>query len=604
MRRIPLLLVVLLFLAACGGPVAQVPDKTVVAQQSEEATPRPTRRPRATPTEEAIEDPTEEATQEPTEQPTPETLNNEQIAELMRPATVRVVAEFGETAISYEGAGAGTGIVYDLANGYIITNAHVVEGASVVKVALADSTKTRAARVVGRSQCDDLAVLKVDNTDGLSEAKLGDSGMLKAGSEVVALGYPLSFDLGNDISINSGNVSQLRAQLDKFEDLIKIDVAINPGNSGGPLVNRRGEVVGINSLGITGAQNQNYAIAMSQARPVIEQLQEGKNRYYIGLNLVPNEYADYFGTDQGMAVIGVASGSPAAQGGVQPADLLLKVEGKTITNEAALCDILRSRADGDQLKVQILRGGTGEILEGELTQGKVGAANGTTTLSVVGYLDGAPAGDDTTTDTGDSGASQGGTDDGSGDPAGQDEALLVNNTFDGDDAGTWPVGDADGLSASVADGIYTVTLSAPQQYVALAPDESADVGDGATGALVKPDGVGFAGVAIRYSEENDQRSMYVCWINAQQKFGCARNIRNNWTVIVEPKQSDAIIANDFNQVVLTAVGNSFALEINDQEVATFTDDALTRGSWGVYAENFDSVFNARYDEIAVYSLDQ
>ncbi len=316
-----------------------------------------------------------------------ELLGPEALAERLRPATVRVIAEFGASAVAPEGLGAGSGIVYDLENGYIITNAHVVEGASVVKVALADSDKTRPARVLGRSQCDDLAVLQVDNTEGLAAAALGDSSAARVGADVVALGYPLSFDLGNDLSVNVGNISQLNAQLGKFQDLIKVDAAINHGNSGGPLVNASGEVVGINTLGFEGTQNQNYAIAMSYARPIVEQLAQGKNRNHIGMNLVPNAYADYFGTSDGMVVVGVSSGSPASRSGVAQADLLLEVEGKAISSEEALCDVLRSHSDGDHLKLTVLRADSGELLQGEVVIDQSGdSAAAGQPLAVVGTL--------------------------------------------------------------------------------------------------------------------------------------------------------------------------------------------------------------------------
>lgn len=263
----------------------------------------------------------------------------------------------------------------------------MVEGAAVVKIALADSTKTRPARVLGRAQCDDLAVLQVDNTDGLVAAPLGDSSAAKIGADVVALGYPFSFDLGNDLSVNVGNISQLKAQLGKYQDLIKIDAAINHGNSGGPLVNTHGEVVGFNTLSFEGVQNQNYAIAMSYAKPIVAQLARGKNRNHLGLNLAPNAYADYFGSADGMVVVGVASGSPAARMGMLQADLLLDVEGKSIASEEALCDVLRSHADGDHLKVTVLRADSGELLQGEVVVGQTGDSASGQPLVAVGKVE-------------------------------------------------------------------------------------------------------------------------------------------------------------------------------------------------------------------------
>lgn len=320
-------------------------------------------------------------------------LSDEEIAEKLRPATVLVLAQFAETAIQPEGIGGGTGIVYNLDKGYILTNAHVVEGASIIKVATANGTRTRPARVVGRSQCDDLAVLKVDDTSGLQEARLGDTNSMKVGAHVVALGYPEMFELGTDLTVTTGNISKLHAQRYQHEDLIQTNAAITHGNSGGPLVNSKGEVIGINTLGFYTNQGEresgiNFAISVSHVKPIIAQLEQGKNHQYTGLNLYPNVFEEYFGTSEGIVVVGVASGSPAAQVGVQPADLLLKIEGTSVASEEDVCDILRSHGDGDQLKMTLYRATTGEMLEGELTVGKVGAAGGATNkLSVIGRVD-------------------------------------------------------------------------------------------------------------------------------------------------------------------------------------------------------------------------
>ncbi|HET6261287.1 MAG TPA: trypsin-like peptidase domain-containing protein, partial [Chloroflexia bacterium] len=352
-RLIVLLVIIMIFVAGCD------------VSPTTPATPTS---PRATPTE----------PQEDRETPTPKVTNlsDEELAEKLGPSTVLILAQFAETAIDAEGIGGGSGIVYDLENGYILTNAHVVEGASIIKVVTAGSQRTRSARVLGRSTCDDLAVLKVENTDGLEEAVLGDSDSMRVGAHVMALGYPELFELGTDLTVTTGNISKLSTQRYQFEDLIQTNAAITHGNSGGPLVNTRGEVIGINTLGFYTAEGErepgiNFAIAMSHAKPIIKELEQGKNRHYIGLNLYPNIFADYFGTDEGMAVIGLASGSPASQVGIKAADLLLKLEGTTIASEEDVCNILRSHSDGDQLRVQLFRKETGEVLEGEVTIGKV-----------------------------------------------------------------------------------------------------------------------------------------------------------------------------------------------------------------------------------------
>lgn len=591
MPRILLLLpIVALLLAACGGtPVA-------VAPTPEPPTSAPTDVP-ATPTDAST--PTAEVTPTMEATPTPAALSNEEIAEKLRPATVRVVAKFGETAVDYEGLGAGTGIVYDLENGYVLTNAHVVEGAASVQVAPADSTKMRAARVVGRSQCDDLAVLKISDTSGLEAATLGESSTMKAGAEVVALGYPLSFDLGNDISVNRGSISQLGASLGKFENLLKIDVPINPGNSGGPLVNRKGEVIGVNTLGLAGAQNQNYAIAMSHAKPIIQDLQESLNRHYIGLNLVPNTYADFYGTEEGMAIVGVASGSPASQVGIQQADLLLKMENTSVTSDEDACGILRSRGDGDQIKVQVLRVTTGEVLEGELTMGKVGPADDRTAkLEVISTLAAeAPAEDPAAEEPAAAEATAPAAS--SDNTGGADTSIVVASGFDSDD-GEWPTGDNDDFSGLIVDGRYEMQLKTPEQYLTVSPDKAGNVGDAAISTEIVIEGSpGYGGVMMRYAENGDQRSMYVCWINNEGQYGCAKSVNSEWTVLIEPTSDEIIKRDNVNRITMAVIGSELLFDINDKEVFTVTDDSLTEGAAGFYVENFDQPIKVFYDNMAI-----
>ena len=199
-----------------------------------------------------------------------------------------------------------------------------MEGASAVTIAISGSNEQRPARVVGRSACDDLAVLKVENTAGLQPVKFGQSSALKVGEQVYALGD----DIGVELSITQGIVSKRGVSLGQYQSLIQTDAAINHGNSGGPLVNRYGNVIGINTLGYNAAvaTNINFAISIDQAESVIPALQQGTNGAWLDLNLVPNEYAKHFGTDQGVVVAGVDSGSPADKAGIKPAALLMSIE--------------------------------------------------------------------------------------------------------------------------------------------------------------------------------------------------------------------------------------------------------------------------------------
>ena len=179
--------------------------------------------------------------------------------------------------------------------------------------------------------------------------------------------------------------------------------------------------------------------------------------------------------------------------------------------------------------------------------------------------------------------------------------TVLNNTFDGDDIGSWPTGQAGGLAANITDGRYTVELNDANQYAYIYPDEAVDLADAVIAAEVQPEGNGLAGLMARFSENGDQRSMYVCWINNEGKAGCSKDINNTWSVILQPQVSPAIKPDAYNILVLAVEGNTLIFAVNDTEIGRITDDALSSGAWGVYVENFDSAFRAHYDEIAVLS---
>ncbi len=289
----------------------------------------------------------------------PAELEVSDLVEMLRPSTVLIYADFGG-----DEAGTGTGIIYN-ADGHTITNAHVVEGAAIVKVQVPDTNRWLSAKIVGLSPCDDLAVIDIAGS-GFTPAVLGESDDLRLGEELIALGYPLAADLGTDLTVTRGIVSKLHAQLDQLEDLIQTDASINPGNSGGPLVNMRGEVVGINTVKVEYSasgrpiQGLNFAIGTSFAKEIVAQLQWGENLHWVGLNTIPNsaEIADHFGltTSDGLLVYAAATGSPADRGDLQPGDVLISMEGVAVNSKADLCSVLKSHHPDDVLKVEILRG--------------------------------------------------------------------------------------------------------------------------------------------------------------------------------------------------------------------------------------------------------
>jgi S1-C subfamily serine protease len=316
-------------------------------------------------------EPTATEAPEPTATPVQE-LSWEDIVEKLEPSTVMVRADFPETAVSYEGQGSGTGIVYS-EDGYILTNAHVVSGAAAITVATAGSTRERSARFIGISTCDDLAVIQVSDMDGLEPATLGNSSEERVGAEVAALGYPLGEMLSLDLSVSRGVISKMNEAVWEFESLIQHDATINDGNSGGPLVNRKGEVIGINTASVDPQQASsiNFAIDINQAQRILADLEGGKNRNWLGMNLEPNFYADYFGTEEGLVVAAVASGSSASKVGVRAPYLLTHLEGLTVNSMEDVCKILRSHSDGDALKVEFMHIAATEMqfLEGEIVLG-------------------------------------------------------------------------------------------------------------------------------------------------------------------------------------------------------------------------------------------
>lgn len=532
-----------LLLASCGGQPAASP--TAIP-----ATAAPT------------------AVPEPTAAPTATSLTAQEIAERLQSSTVRVHSTFPATPISDAGEGAGTGIV--LEGGYIVTNAHVVEGGSSWTIATSGSTKERPAKLIGASTCDDIAVLKVDNTSGLQPATLGVSSDLSVGEEVVALGYPESFDLGTDMSVTRGIVSQKERQIDNYDSLIQTDAAINHGNSGGPLVNKRGEVIGINTLGLSEATNINFAISMDRAKGIIADLQEGKRSNWLGVNVVPNDYADYFGMEGGLVVVGVDSGSPAKKLDIQPADLLMQIEDTDIASLGDMCKILRSHSDGDRLKVSLLRvadAGSG-LYGGEIAVGDAKAD--VEKLTLIESFD-APtdttAGDDTST-------------------TGNDENVNFTEYDFAEDTGTWLTGENEYVTASIGNGLYSIMLNAPDRYTAWPDTSIPDGADMGIVAVLKPNGNARAGVATRYVDNGDTESYYACWIDTESSYGCVKYVDSQLTTLQELTQSDLILPGQENTLTLVAEGTTVSFNINGTDVASFEDTTLTNGVPAIYVENF------------------
>ncbi|MDQ7007623.1 MAG: Do family serine endopeptidase [Acidobacteriota bacterium] len=269
-----------------------------------------------------------------------------------------------------ESSGSGFFITED---GYLLTNRHVVDGADRLEVWDVDDN-SYPAKLVGIDPALDLALLKVEGK-GFPALPLGDSEALRVGEWVVAIGNPIDFRSSVTVGVVSGKGRQINFDPRDLGSYIQTDAAINFGNSGGPLLNARGEVVGINTAIIRGAGNPlmsgaantiqgiGFALPISKVKPVLDQLVRTGTvkRGYLGVSVQPvdEERADYLGLDRrrGAYVARVEKGMPADKAGIQEDDVILAVDGNEVKDSAHLVDRIASKAPGETVKLTIWRDG-------------------------------------------------------------------------------------------------------------------------------------------------------------------------------------------------------------------------------------------------------
>lgn len=273
-------------------------------------------------------------------------------------------------------SGAGSGWIID-SNGIIVTNNHVVEGAKKVTVELYDGRvfETDPSNIY-TDPLTDLAVIKI-NASGLPAATVGDSTKLRVGDWVVAIGNPL----GKGIRAKEGTVSGLKVSLEvdrgqTLDDLIETSAAINPGNSGGPLVNMKGEVIGITSAKISGVgvEGMGYAISTHAAMPIIEQLirQGYVIRPWLGVSLYTVDryiaMANRLPVDKGVVITYVASGSPAERAGLRQLDVIIRFKGKEVFTAQDVVEAIRSSKVGEDVEITFVRGNETRTVYARLAQ--------------------------------------------------------------------------------------------------------------------------------------------------------------------------------------------------------------------------------------------
>ncbi len=273
---------------------------------------------------------------------------------------------------------AGSGFIVDAA-GHVITNAHVVEGADVVKVKLEDGRELDA-KVVGRDKRMDVALLQLQGAKGLPAVSLGSSKEMRVGDYVVAMGNP--FGLGDTVTMGIISAKSREIGAGPYDDFIQTDASINPGNSGGPLFNLRGQVIGINTAINPNGQGIGFAIPVDAVKEILPQLMTkghvDRGRLGVVVQPVDQPMAQALGLSKpaGALVAQVQKGSPGEKAGIQAGDLILAVDGTPIAREQDLPRIVARHAPGAHVSVKVLRDGKTVTLGATLDELKETATTG------------------------------------------------------------------------------------------------------------------------------------------------------------------------------------------------------------------------------------
>jgi serine protease Do len=303
------------------------------------------------------------------------------IADRVKPAVVNISQAGPSTSgkrpeaprRSPDSPGSGSGVIIDK-KGYVVTNNHVVGDAEEVEVRLSDKRRFTG-KVIGRDPDTDVAVVKIETDAELPVVALGDSGSVRVGQWVIAVGNPFGLDRTVTVGVVSA-IGRENVQLSRYEDFIQTDASINPGNSGGPLFNIKGEAIGINTAIINFAQGIGFAIPSNMVKQVVEQLiLKGKVvRGWLGVGIQPvtEDLAGKFGVKEGEGVLvnEVFEGDPAHKAGLQPGDIIVKVNGKTVDTPQTLSRVIAGHGPGKKIQVEVVRDGKVKNFTIELVERK------------------------------------------------------------------------------------------------------------------------------------------------------------------------------------------------------------------------------------------
>ncbi|MFC1786968.1 S1C family serine protease [Halobacteriota archaeon] len=278
------------------------------------------------------------------------------VVQSVQPAVVFISAETGTRSF---GSGSGVIITKD---GYILTNNHVVEGATKLEVTLPNIPNPFDARLIGTDPMTDLAVIKIEGD--FSTADFGDASKLRPGDLVIAIGNPLGLEGGptTTLGVVSNTERSTVVEGTRYYDLIQTDAAINPGNSGGPLLSLDGKVIGINTLGGE-AENIGFAISANTAQPVYDALVVPPHKVFrpwlgVGFRTVTPDFAAQAGYQRntGVAILSVQEGSPADQAGLMVDDIIIGFQGEEVIVDTKLIKMLWTHKVGEEIELKLLRG--------------------------------------------------------------------------------------------------------------------------------------------------------------------------------------------------------------------------------------------------------
>ena len=304
-----------------------------------------------------------------------------ELADRVRPAVVSLSPYIAKDAVRQglpkrgRPANAGAGVIYNAERGLIVTNSHVVRNVQKIKVTLMGGREI-IGEVLGADEDTDLAVVQILSKTPLAEVKFGDSSKVRVGQLVVAVGNPYGLNDTTTFGIVSG-LKRENINLSRYEDFIQTDASINPGNSGGPLLNIKGEVIGINTAIINYAQSIGFSIPSNMVKHVVEQLVDhGEvHRGWLGVGIDPvsEEVANRAAKAQvgeGVIINSIFEGDPADMAGLKVGDIILKIGGSEITSPNSMIRVIGAMTPGQTINLDILRKGKHSVVPVKLESRK------------------------------------------------------------------------------------------------------------------------------------------------------------------------------------------------------------------------------------------